>query len=140
MLHKHSKNKIVSISLTLILLLSLLANICTVGASAVTPRWTNINSINLNMSFDGGDGNASGVSSKKSTATMIEGTLVVYKLVNNEWIYIDEGYNSRTRGTLAVSVDFVCEKGATYKSVFTVTAYNGTLSETETMEYIDTCP
>lgn len=135
MMRKKNLRKIVSLILTLVLTAFFAINI-----EAATPRWTNIHSISLGITFDGSDGNASGVAIKQSTETRIEGTLYLYELIDDEWEYIDEWYNSKTRGTLVVSGDFTCESGVTYKAVFVVTAYTGTTSETETVEYIEQCP
>ncbi len=139
MMSKNAK-KVVSRILSVSLLLCMAISILSISAFAVTPRWVSINSIDLNIAFNGERGNALGSASKQSTANKIEGPLTLYELVDGEWEYIDEWYNSRTRGTLAVSGDFTCESGVTYKAVFVVTAYTGTASETETVEYIDTCP
>ena len=92
------------------------------------------------MTFDGNEGIVTGVARKQATASKIEGTVYVYKLVGNDWIYVDEWYNSKTRGTLAVEGTFYCESGVTYKAVFVVTAYTGTTPETETVEDIRQCP
>lgn len=135
MVQKNYFRKVVSLVLTLVLISSFAVNI-----NAATPRWANVHSISLVITFDGSNGNASGVAIKQSTETRIEGTLYLYELIDDDWEYIDEWYNSKTRGTLAVSGDFTCESGVTYKAVFVVTAYTGTASETETVEYIDTCP
>lgn len=105
----------------------------------VQPRWTSISMIELEMSFDETSGNATGSARKQSTATSIEGTLVVYKQVGNSWVYVGEGYASKKVGTVNVSVDFVATANTTYKAVFTVTAYTGTSPETEIVEDIKTC-
>jgi hypothetical protein len=105
----------------------------------VHPRWTSISNVNLDLTFDGVEGNATGSAGKQSTATSIEGTLIVYKQVGNDWEYVGEGYAAKRVGTLIVSVDFIAEYDVTYKAVFTVTAYTGTAPETEIIEYIKTC-
>ena len=60
--------------------------------------------------------------------------------MDDDWVYVDEWYDCKTRGTLAVGDVFPCVSGVTYKAVFVVTAYTGTTPETETVEYIETCP
>lgn len=140
MMQKRKNLKPISVMLTLVILVGVLQNIGALTCNAVTPRWVSINAIELNMSFDGSYGNALGTASKQSTATSIEGTLTLYKLVDDDWVYMDEWYNSKTRGTLAVTGDFTCESGVTYKAVFVVTVYTGTTAETETVEHIDECP
>ena len=140
MMHKKTFPNCKVVALVLALIIGFSANLFTIEANAITPRWTSIYSIDLVMSFDGSEGNVTGTSSKQSTATRIEGTVFLYELAEDDWIYIGEWYNSRSRGTLAVSGDFTCESGVTYKAVFVVTAYTGSIPETETVEYIDTCP
>lgn len=140
MMKNQKTKKITSIVLVTMMLFSCFACLLTVKASAATARWTGILSIDISMVFDGNEGDVSGIASKKSTATKIEGTLYVYKLVGGKWIYVDEWYNSKTRGTLVVGDTFVCESGVTYKAVFVVTAYTNGVPETETMEYIEVCP
>ena len=116
-------------------------SVCAVNAGAATAIWAGIYTIDLGMAFDGDVGTACGIASKQSKASMIEGTLYVYMLVNDEdWVYIDEWYNSKTRGTLGVEGTFPCESGATYKTVFVVTAYIDGVPETETVDYIKVCP
>ena len=136
--------KTTKITITLLLVLAMLVP-ATVGALAassqkVQPRWTSIFTIELNMSFDGDEGNATGGARKQSTATNIEGTLTVYKLVGNSRVYIADGYAQKSVGTLIVSVDFYAESGATYIGVFEVTAYTGSAAETETVDVTKTCP
>lgn len=104
----------------------------------VQPRWTSIATIQLDMTFDGADGNATGVARKQGTATNIEGTVTVYKQVGNDWVYVEDTYAQKSVGTLIVSVDFYAEEGTTYKMVFEVTAYTGNAAETETIEHIET--
>ncbi len=140
MLKKKFSKKYVRICLATVLLISCLASVCGIYAAAVTPRWVSILSMEVDMVFDGNEGEALGIATKQSTASKIEGTVYVYKLVGEDWIYVDEWYNSKTRGTLAVGDTFPCESGVTYKAVFVVTAYTGTTPETETVEYIETCP
>lgn len=106
---------------------------------SVTPLWDNISDMDLVISFYGNEGNATGSMAKQSGVTKCEGTVTVYKLVGDDWIYVDSAYKSTTR-TLAVSVDFVAESGVQYKAVFEGTAYRGTVAESHTMTKYDTCP
>ena len=132
--------KVVPVCLAAILLCSFSVYLFATSVSAATMRWSSIFSIDLVMGFDGNEGTVTGIASKQSAASKIEGTVYVYKLVGNDWIYVDEWYNSKTRGTLAVEGTFYCESGVTYKAVFVVTAYTGTTPETETVEDIRQCP
>ena len=135
--------KFTKITLAVLMTLAMMIP-ATVGAFAATPqrvepRWTSIFSIEIDMTFDGTEGNALGVARKQSTATNIEGTVTVYKRVGHSWIFVADGYAQKSVGSLIVSVDFVAEAGATYKAEFEVTAYTGSAAETETVSYTETC-
>ena len=93
----------------------------------------------LDISFYGNEGNATGSLTKLSGVTSVEGTVTVYKLVGSDWVYVDSAYKSTTR-TLFVSVDFVAESGVQYKAVFEGTAYRGDVGESHTMTKYKTCP
>lgn len=140
MMQKNKAKKFFTFTLTIALILCFSTGIFAIEINAVTPRWTNIVSINLAISFDGNEGNVSAIVVKQSSATSVEGTVTLYELVDDQWVYIDEWYNSKSRGTLVVGGDFVCESGVTYKAVFVVTAYSGSTPETATEEYIAECP
>ena len=120
------------------IMLSVLA--LTVSANEIEPRYTSINTVDCYMVLDSQEGTASGIAMKKSSASSIEGTLVVYKQSGSGWIYIDQAYKSVTRGTLGVSINFAAESGVTYKAVWTVTAYTNGVGETVVIEDIKTCP
>ena len=140
MVKEYYLKKIVSVLLAVVFLYGFSVCLFVSPANAVTPRWIGILSIDLNMGFDGNVGRVDGIARKQTTASQIEGTVYLYKLVGDDWIYVDEWYDSKTRGTLAIGGDFACESGVAYKAVFVVTAYTGTTPETETVEYIDECP
>lgn len=136
------KKSVLAMMLLVVLLCSLSVNVSAFEdfETTITPRWVSIYSIDLDMAFDDEGGTVAAIATKKSGASLIEGTLYLYKLVNGEWVYIDEWYRSKAIGTLGVSGDFVSESGVTYKGVFIVTAYTNGVPETETVEYSKTCP
>lgn len=106
---------------------------------SISPLWENIYIMRADISFSESDGNATGSTRKQSTADSIEGTLTVYKWENNDWVYIDSAYGSKTIGTLAVSIDFTCVSGVEYKAVWVVTAYSDGVAETDTYECTKVC-
>ena len=108
--------------------------------SSVSPRWVSIFDIDLTMGFSGNMGSVAGSASKKSTASRIEGTLYLYEKIDGEWEYVDEVYNSKTIGTLAMGIDFDAVSGREYKAEFVVTAYTNGVAETETVYNYKTCP
>ena len=124
----------------LILSSSLVASAEEYEITAVEPRYASINLLSCNLSIADGNTGATGTATKKSSASSIEGTLVVYEQCGNNWIKVDEVYKSVTRGSLAVQIDFVAVSGTTYKAVWTVTAYTNGVGETVVIEDIKTCP
>lgn len=136
------KKSVLAMMLLVVVLCSFCVNVSAYEGSEITiiPRWVSIYSIDLDLAFDDEEGTVAAIATKKSGASLIEGTLYLYKLVNGEWVYIDEWYKSKAIGTLGISGDFVSESGVTYKGVFTVTAYTNGVAETETVEYTETCP
>ena len=130
----------VSVFLAVMLLCSCSVCLFAASVSAATMRWTSILSMQVDMAFDGDEGETLGIARKQTTATNIEGTVFLYKYVGDDLVYVDEWYNSKTRGTLTVGGTFPCESGVTYKAIFVVTAYTDGIPETEVIEYNKVCP
>ena len=107
--------------------------------NTIQPQWTSISSITLDINFDETLGRATGIARKQSTASKIEASLYVYKQTGPDtWQFLGSNSNSKTVGTLLLSVDFTPEVGATYKAVFAVTAYTDNMPETEIIECFET--
>ena len=132
---------IISLSLAIIMLCSFAVPTFAVEIpeTTVSPRWTSIANMTVDMSFYGNEGNAVGTARKQSTASHIVGTLFVYKWNGSRYEYIGEVSGSKTVGTLSLSFDFVCEPGVQYKAVLAVVAYTNNIGESETIEYFKTC-
>ena len=121
--------------------LSIPALAAEVPEATVSPRWTSIGNMHVDMSFVGTDGNALGTARRQSTADSIVGTLYLYKWNGSEYEYITEASNWReTPGTLAVSIDFEAESGVQYLAIWSVIAYTNDIGEENTIEYLQTCP
>lgn len=110
-----------------------------ISEQTVSPRWTSIATMNVDMSFVGTQGNAIGVARKQSTADSIVGTLYLYKWNGTTYEYIDEVSGFKTVGTLGLSIDFVAEVGVQYKAVLEVIAYTNDHGEFDSMTYYETC-
>ena len=132
---------IISLTLSFVMICSLTAPAFAAQPedTTVQPRWTSIATMDLCMSFVGSDGNVSASARKQSTASHIVGTLYLYKWNGSYYEYMDEVSGSKTVGTLALSIDFVCEKGVQYKGVLTVVAYTDNIGECESVYYCETC-
>lgn len=102
-------------------------------------QWTSISYMNVDIVFDGSASQASGMARRQSTASSIEGTVTVYKLVGDTWEFVADAYKSTTRVSLGVSVDFEAESGYTYKAEFEVTAYTNGTPESHTATWTEVC-
>ena len=104
--------------------------------NGVSPCWSYMDTVDLDLNFSGTSGNATlTVTRIFQITTKIEGTLTVYKWVGNDWQYVDSVSDESTRG-LDLEVDFTAESGVTYKAVADITAYGSNGSEPETVEEI----
>ncbi len=107
--------------------------------NTIEPQWVGIADMGVDINFNETLGRATGIARKHSTASKIEASLYVYKQVgDNEWEYLGANHGEKTVGTLALSVDFTPEVGATYRALFDVTAYTNNVPETEIIERIVT--
>jgi hypothetical protein len=123
-----------TISIALILLaLSLLFAVPSYAAlpedNAVMPLWDNISMVTSDMTFIGTTGAASGGVVRKTGVELLEGTMSIYQNVNGDWVFVDSAYNSATRGSLGVGLEFTAVPGVEYKAVFNVTAYRNGVGE-----------
>ena len=133
---------IISLSLAIIMVcsLSIPAFAAQRPEATVSPRWTSIAYMDVDMSFVGTAGNALGTARKQSTADDIVGTLYLYYWNGSEYEYITEASGWReTPGTLSVVIDFDAEYGVQYLVIWTVIAYTNDIGEENTMEYLLTC-
>ena len=131
------------LSLALVLLMVCSSSIPVFAAQVpedtVSPRWTSIWTMHLDMSFVGTQGNAAGTARKQATADEIVGTLYLYKWNGTTYEYMDEVSGYKTVGTLVLSIDFQAEVGVQYKAVFEVVAYTDGHGEFDSMTYYQTC-
>ena len=138
--------KSVKLIVSAILLAALMSALCVnifAGNDLIAPQWNSILSVSVYLNFDGNEGCASGSAIKKSTATAIDAYLYVYKLVEDEWVYVDGWYDLSFDGVLEMDKTFTGVSGVTYKAEFIVTAYTGGFGknpETTTVERIKVCP
>ena len=132
---------IISLSLVVLMVCSSSVHIfaAQISEETVSPRWTSILTMDVDMSFVGTQGNASASARKQSTADKIVGTLYLYKWNGTRYEYIDEVSGFKTVGTLALSIDFVAEVGVQYKAVLEVVAYTDGHGEYEAITYYQTC-
>jgi hypothetical protein len=107
--------------------------------NSVSPRWTSIATMEVDIGFLGNIGNTSATARKQASADYIIGTLFLYKWNGSRYEYMDEVSGKKTVGTLGLSIDFVAEVGVQYKAVLTVVAYTDNVGECETITYYETC-
>lgn len=138
--------KSVKLIVSAVLLAALMSALCVnifAGNDLIAPLWNSILSVKVNIEFDGNSGHVVGVAKKESTATALDAYLYVYKLVEDEWVYVDGWYDLSFDGVLEMDKTFTGVSGATYKVEFIVTAYTGGFKknpETTTVERIKVCP
>ena len=132
---------IISLSLVILMVCSSSMHIfaAQMPEDTISPRWTSIWTMDVDMSFVGTQGNAVGVARKQSTADRIVGTLYLYKWNGSTYEYMDEVSGFKTVGTLGLSIDFVAEVGVQYKAVLEVVAYTDGHGEYEAITYYETC-
>lgn len=132
---------IISLSLVVLMVCSSSVHIfaAQIPEETVSPRWTSIANMHVDMTFVNGQGNASGTAMKQSTAEEIVGTLYLYKWNGSYYEYMDEVSGYKTVGTLGLSIDFVAEVGVQYKAVLEVVAYTDGHGEYEAITYYETC-
>ncbi len=131
--------------LSLILFISMVITL-SVSTSAlaieptIQPRWETMASMNVYVNFSGTTGTACArVSRLAGITTEIEGTLYVYEVDGDDWIYIDSEYGSSTR-SLGIDIEFDATSGTEYVAVFEVTGHSANTSESETVMDYGTCP
>lgn len=138
-------NNLIKITVSLLLSVIMLCSFAVPSFAAsnvgntVSPQWDSIFTMDVDMSFVGTAGNASGSARKQSTADEIVGTLFLYKWNGTKYEYMDEVSGWKTVGSLGLSIDFVAEVGVQYKAVLTVVAYTDNVGECETITYYETC-
>ena len=139
------RNKLIKtiISLSLAIIMACSVSVPAFAAvkpeETVSPMWTSISYMSVDMSFVGTVGNALGLARKQSTADVIVGTLYLYKWNGSYYEYITEVSGNKTVGTLALSIDFEAEVGVQYKAVLSVIAYTNDIGESHSIEYFKTC-
>ena len=132
---------IISLSLVILMVCSSSMHIfaAQMPEDTVSPRWTSIWTMDVDMSFVGTQGNVTATARKQSTADNIVGTLYLYKWNGSYYEYMDEVSGYKTVGTLGLSIDFVAEVGVQYLAIWSVVAYTDGHGEQETIEYLETC-
>lgn len=130
--------------ISLVLMICMICCTMSVIASAqvvpdITPLWTNINTITLIITFNGSSSFTRGLVTRQSGVTSMEGTLTLYKYVNSTWVYVGQWTGSSTSNSLIITGYFTCISGVQYKSVFAITAYSESATETETVTTYKTC-
>lgn len=106
----------------------------------IQPRWDYMYDMDVSLSFSGTTGiAAASVSRIYSVTTQLSGTLTVYEIVNGREVYVDSTSGTSTR-SLSLSIEFDGDSGSEYVAVFEVTAYSGSLSESDSAEDRAVCP
>lgn len=96
------------------------------------PMWQNTGLVSGSMVFQGDD-KTHGVAEiqliGKTGVTKIESSVVVYKLVGSDWVYVTENSKTVEHRNCALAVEFTGEHGYEYKAEFHFVVYKGTVGE-----------
>lgn len=133
--------KILSLILAIVMVMTMSVSTSALAIEpTIQPRWDTMGSIKVSVDFSGTTGTATATISRLAgITTMIEGTLTVYEVDGNDWIYIDSEYGSSTR-SLGIDIEFDATSGTEYVAVLEVTAYSNTTSDSHTATDYGTCP
>ena len=137
------KNPIFRKCITLVLIMSTVLSFSLPSFAAlpenntIEPLWSNISMINLYFIFSDDVDMACGEVYRKTTATLIEATLTVYRKEGFRWVTVASNTASSTI-SLGIDTEFNAIEGATYKAVLDVTAYGTSATDTQTLTEIDT--
>lgn len=132
---------VISLSLVIVMLCSLSIPVFAAQKpeETVSPNWTSISNMKIDMAFVGTQGCVNGTARKQSTASNIMGTLTLFKWNGTEYEYMDEISGSKSIGTLSVCIEFEAEVGVQYKAIWVVGAFTNGISEWHTIQYLETC-
>ena len=135
---------VIALSVAMIFSMSAHVVAADVGNNEIMPQWDNIASMYVDMVFyetdSGMEGEVVGTARKQSTASGIRGTVYLFRLVDDEWEYMNEWSGLENIWTLTVGGTFEAESGVTYKAEFWVTAFTDDSDESFDISHIDTCP
>lgn len=127
-----------------VLMVSVLITPTSAAAAApgdtITPYWSYISDITVEVCFSGNAGSATvDVSRIFGITTALEGTLTVYENVDGQWTYVDSVSGSSTR-SLGLELYFNAVNGASYMAIADIIAYSGEEVETASATDTETCP
>lgn len=133
--------KLFCLVISVLLLISMPMSItAAIPEATIQPLWENMSSANVTLGFAGATGTATAsVIRIPNVTTEIEGTLTVYEVDGNDWIYVDSVSKSSTR-TLGIELEFDATPGVEYVAVLEVTAHSEYSSESHTTTDYGTCP
>lgn len=125
--------KVISMFILVLMLISCLA-VPTFAAVPPTadPMWDNANSVNGTMGFSGENkttGEAKMQVIGKTGVTRIESSVVVYKHVGSDWVYVTENSKNVNLRSCTLTANFSGEIGYEYKAEFHFVVYKGTVGE-----------
>lgn len=133
--------KILSYAISILLIVSLLGvNTNAATADPVSPLWDAMARVEVAVNFSGNSGVATvDVSGIHGITNQIDAILVVYEVVDGEWVYVDSTGGSASTA-LGLQVNFNAVSGTTYVAEAIITAYSSEGSETDSITDTSTCP
>ena len=110
----------------------------------IAPRWIALHNISMAFDFYGNVGEATATARKFSSATGMNGVIVIYEYRDGEWVYFNSVTGSAVRDSMGMYIEFEGESGVDYKMEFIVSVLGGVDGMEVIEEVIDeryaTCP
>lgn len=106
----------------------------------VLPLWDNIESIHVDISFNGNNGNALGIVINQPNVSFVEGVLAIYELSNGDWVLVDATYKESSNSIYSISLDFLAQSQTEYKAEFEIISYKDGSPETVNSTTFKRCP
>lgn len=116
--------KVVSITLTLAILFAVCVSASAATVQPIEPLWDNTQSVVSSINLDSTNSSATAEIVGKPGTVKIEATLTVYRLMGEDWLYINQVTESVNSDVLYTAVNFTALGGSTYKSILVVNVTN----------------
>ena len=104
-----------------------------------SPMWNNITTITNSLNFDGTLGYAGTSIFGKPGTEKISATYTVYKLVGDNWEWVDTTSTVTNDDFAVLHIEFEAEVGYEYKAALNVTVYRGGFGESFYTAKHNTC-
>ena len=116
--------KVVSITLTLAILFAVCVSASAATSTPILPLWDNTKSIDSTLTLNGTNSIAESEIIGNTDTAKIDATHTVYRLMGDDWLYINQTEQTVYSNYLNIAVRFTALGGSTYKSILVVNVTN----------------